>query len=240
MKDDIKISFSLFLNLVVVTFMCAVLIMSISPLNRILFKVGYTAYVKDGNNQTVEKYTHYSDDGEDKIAEKYESDEYRKKGYTVLKDNIPSKAGKIFDFSVLTVLSLIILIAFVYNKLYTVGNKDFNSVKCGRKDEDKLRGLKIGIMAMIPDFIVFLIMLLLRFIKPSTTVGYYKIFNAVYFKILNLCMGSKTLGDVSFFGFAVMFLILFIVPLIAHISYTLGYKDIKIYDKITYKKGEIK
>ena len=240
MKNDIKISFSLFLNLLVVTFMCAVLIISISPLNRTLFKIGYTAYVRDENNKTVEKYTHYFADGDDKIAEKYEAKEYKDKGYVILKTDVPSRAGKIVDFSVLTLLSLVLLVAFVYHKLYTVGNKDFNAVKCGHKDEDKFRGLKIGIMAMLPDIILFLVMVVLRFVKPSTTVGYYKAVNAIFFKILNLCMGSKTLGDVSFSGFAVMFLILLVVPAVAHFSYTLGYKDIKIYDKITYKKGEIK
>ena len=53
-------------------------------------------------------------------------------------------------------------------------------------------------------------------------------------------MGQHSLANVPIWGFIVMLAVICFVPIVAHISYTLGYKDIKISDKLTYKKGEIK
>lgn len=235
MKNESKLSFSIFLNVVVVSIMCVILIASVSLLNGALFKTGYTAYVTNEKGQTVEKYVHYISEGEDTKIEKF-----RKDGYAVSTVNIVSKTGKVVEFVFLTFVSFLILIMFIYNKIYIVGNRDFNLVKCGHITEKKYKGLIVGLIGNSVAEIMFLITVVLRFVKPSVSVGYYKLVNIIYFNILNSVMGKKTLADIPFWGFLVMFLLVLVVPLISHISYTLGYKDIKISDKLTYKKGEIK
>ncbi|MBO4468572.1 MAG: hypothetical protein J5766_04665 [Clostridia bacterium] len=235
MSRNIKLSFSLFLNIVVVSIMCAILLASLSLLNGELFKSGYVAYVTNEKGKTVEKYTHYLKDGDDK-----KSAEFEKEGLRVTKVSVTSKTGKVVDYIVYTALSLFILTVFVYDKTYTVGNKDQNAVRCGHYAEDKLRGLKVGILAVSPDIIFFIVYVVLRFVRPSTSVGYFKIFNVIYLKILNSAMGQHSLANVPIWGFIVMLAVICFVPIVAHISYTLGYKDIKISDKLTYKKGEIK
>lgn len=234
MKENIKISLSLFFDIIVVSVMCLILSVSLSFLSMAVFKGGYEAYVSDEKGNSIETYK-YNGEGEDTLLAEYES-----KGYKVQKVNVTSKTGEVVDFIVYTVFALIILMTFVYYKLYPVGNKDFNAVKCGHKPEDKLRGLKIGSIASSLHILFYISMVVLKFAKPDFSVGYYKIVNIIYFKILNVAMGSTTLADVPPWGFIVMLLPLCVVPLIAHISYTLGYKDIKISDKLKYKKGEIK
>lgn len=235
MKEDIKHSIFLFLNVVVVSVMSLILFVSLTFLNSVIFKGGYKAFVMNDKGKVVEQYTYNYDDGEDTKAAEFED-----KGYSIQKSNFMSKTGETVDFIFFTAFSLIILFAFIYTKIYTIGNKDFNAVKCGHKPEDKLRGLRIGFMADAPYILFYVVTLVSRFVKPSTSVGFYKIVNVNYFKIVNVAMGNKTLANVSVIGYIVLFLLLFIVPLISHISYTLGYKDISISDKLKYKKGEIK
>ena len=183
----------------------------------------------------METYVHYIDDGEDIKIE-----QFKKEGFTVSTVNIISKTGKIVEYVFLTFVSFLMLIMFIYNKIYIVGNKDFNLVKCGHIPEKKYKGLIVGTIGNSICILIFLVTVVLRFVKPDTPVGFYKILNMPYFNLLNSAMGKGSLKDVSFAGFLVMFLLVLVVPVITHISYTLGYKDIKITDKLTYKKGEIK
>lgn len=238
MKEIVKHSIALFFRIIIVVIMSAVLIFSITGFSIVAFtdNIGYNAVVTDENGETVEQYEYRIGNGEDEKLSLYEE-----KGYVVTKNGIRSemtKTGKVVDFTLSTVLSLMLLIIFCNNRLFTLGNKELNLVRCGHLVEDKFKGLKIGLLATVPFDILYFATVILSFTRPNTTVGLYKLPNFHYFKILNLIMGdAKTLGEVSFVSYVLVFLTLFIVPLICFVSYYLGYKDISIMEKITYKKG---
>ncbi len=237
MKDNIKHSGLVFLSLIIVWVMSAILSITFSMIASVAFSGGYNAVVVDKNGKKVDSYTYKLEQKEDtkKI-------EFEKQGYIVNKAAIVTKKGEVFEFVCNTFCTVSILIVFVYNRLYKVGNKDFNLVKFNHKSQDKLRGLKIGAIASIPNFLLYVAIVVLKFVRPSTSIGLYIFPNFQYYNILNAIMQSKTrtLANVTALDFVYIFLTLLIVPIVCYASYTLGYKDVNLSDKLTYKKGEIK
>ena len=238
MKDIIKNGVSIFFKLIVIVIMSGIFMMSITVLSTAAFteNIGYDAVVTDDSGKIIDQYEYRTEQGKDKKIDSYEE-----KGYKVTKNGVRSdmtKTGVVVDYSVSILFSIIMIIAFCYNHLFIYGNKDFNLVKCGHVKEDKLKGLKIGLVASVPNFLFYIFCVVLSVVKPKTSIALYKLPNFQYFKLLNLIMGkAQTLGEVSVISYVLTFLTLLIVPAICFGSYYLGYKDINIAEKLTYKKG---
>ena len=106
------------------------------------------------------------------------------------------------------------------------------------EEEDKYKGLKIGFVSMIPYFVLFAVCLIFAFgANKDMTVSILTLPMFYVFQILRAIIGNVTvLGDLSVWQFLLIFATLFIVPICAEVSYLLGYKDILIFEKLTYKK----
>lgn len=59
-----------------------------------------------------------------------------------------------------SILMLLLLAAFPYSIVWSKGDRDKNSVNFGHMQEDKLRGLKVGLMAAIPSAIGYIVLVL--------------------------------------------------------------------------------
>lgn len=136
---------------------------------------------------------------------------------------------------VLQIFTGIFIITVISNKLYMIGFKDSNMVRIGRINEDLFKGLKIGLIAQIPPFI-FLIVSVIVNLKFAL----FRFLNAEYYLLLTAAAGKSVNMRMSPFRIAIMVLVLFIVPLIAHISYVLGYKGVDVVGKFVYKKTKEK
>lgn len=238
MKEILKSGTFLFLRLIAVAVMCLIVTVSIGMLAIAAFteNIGYTAYVTDKDNNEIAKYSYKFADGEDKLY-----DEYISKGYNVNKVNERSKLegkGNILSNVLSQSISLIMLFAFIHNGLFKIGNSDCNLVRFKHKEEDKYKGLKIGFVSMIPYFVLFAVCLIFAFgVNKNMTVSILTLPMFYVFQILRAIIGNVTvLGDLSSWQFLLIFATLFIVPICAEVSYLLGYKDILIFEKLTYKK----
>lgn len=237
MKEIVKNGTFLFLRVLIVTIMSLIVTVSIGVLMTAAFteNVGYTAYVYDENGKQIDEYSYKMSDGADK---KYE--EYDAKGYEIKKVNERSElkgTGEVLNIVLSQGISFIILWVFTYNKLFSLGNSDQNLVRYKHKTEDKLKGLKIGLVSVIPSLVLFIVIVICALgANKSMTVSLYTLPNFYLFGILRIINGGAVkAGDIAVWRYILIFLTLGIVPLISHLSYTLGYKDIFLMEKLMYK-----
>lgn len=142
-----------------------------------------------------------------------------------------------FDI-IIQILMATLFIVFPYSHLWDQGDRDHNSVQFGHMAEDKWRGLKIGLLASIPAFAAFLLLIVFKAAQlvPQYVV-YYRWINVCFWSIFNFFIPTSVLelSAVSWAAVPAMLIILAVLPLMTHIGYTLGYRQISIRDKIVYK-----
>lgn len=235
--DNLKIGIRLFTRLIIVGVLSFFVCFSIQFLCLTAFtqEVGYNVYGYAAD-QTADDmqllYTHYFEDGDD--SEQIQ--QYEDAGYTLSIKRFRSELqgkGKVI-FSVATqCITLIILIGFIGNEIYKIGSKDSNKVKFGHRDKDNMRGFKIGAIANIGYFIVFLCLFVLKDFPLSR----YALINAQFFSIIKLITGNAALaGELRIAQYIGFFGLLLVVPVITEIAYLLGYKGINLYERAVYKK----
>lgn len=135
--------------------------------------------------------------------------------------------------AILQIMTLMLLTGLVYPTLWDMGYKDRNMVLTGHAQADVLKGLKIGLVAVIPSVLSIPIFALIKAF-PSAL---YKLINSSYYYFFDiLTRGTDKFCDISIWKFFVMAIIFLLVPAISCLGYYLGYKDFSIAEKITYKK----
>ncbi len=230
----------LFFRIIIVSIMSIIVTVSISVLATAAFTktTGYKAFVYDDNNKLIDEYTYNYSDGDDKQIEEFESEGYKvNKSY--FRTELKGK-GYIINQTASQAISVIFLFVFIYNMLFKLGNSDLNLVRTGHKTEDKLKGFKIGIIAVIPAFVLFLIILICGLgVKPDMPIALFTLPNFYVYQILRCISGNvANAGDLNILQYILMFISVFIIPLISHLSYTLGYRDIFVIEKIIYKNNK--
>ena len=237
MKEIFKNSISLFGRIVTINIMCFFLVISLSVLITAAFSenIGYVAMgTSSENEQSVELYRHYYEDGEDTKRAEYEEN-----GYTVSESKIRSevsKTGNTLFLCVTAVFCTILLISFIYPKFWQMGTKDSNLVHFKHKKEDKLKGLKCGLIAIVPSLILLTVF---KFLLPEMQTALYKFLNCGTYNFVELIIGKNaTFGDINILQFLGLALLNAIVPLTAYTAYLLGYKNISLGEKFIYKKNK--
>ena len=238
MKEIITDGAKLFLRALIIKLMCFFVVISLISFAMSVFseEIGYVAYGSKGNSsQSEELYTYYNAEGEDtKLSE------YEEKGYTVTTQTL-RKIGdteNIFILIVAQAFALGILISFVYPSLWDKGYSDINLVIVKQKKEDKLKGLKIGLVAGAPFIVSYLFMLITaNNISAKIPVSIMKFLNADFYPVIDLIIGSRSgFSELGIMRAVLLLLPLLALPVIACIGYYLGYKGFSFGEKITYKK----
>ncbi len=237
--DLLQKSFKLYGHMIVASFMCFILVMSFNMMGTAFLtkEVGYTVHGSlKQDEEAVKLYEYYYEDGED---QKYE--EYEKQGYTLIKNAIRTQTSKkdgiIWD--VVTQIFLIFMAGvFVYNNLWNIGRKDKNAVDHHLQNEDKFKGLKIGLITMIPSVVLLTVFAIGKatFAK-NVTIALFAFLNTHLYKAILLITGGGGLfSELAVWQIIVFYALFLIVPIIAEIAYILGYKDIIVSERLTYKK----
>ncbi len=238
MKECWKIGFKLFGKLILVNLMCFFLVLSLSVISMGLFthNIGYTAYgTTSESDQQVELYTHYYDDGDDEKLTDYEA-----QGYTVTQRSIrsPLSNGANAVFLIITqVFTFMILVAFIYPNIWELGTKDSNLVKFKHMAEDKAKGFKIGLVTVLPNYIVLIILAVLKRGIAAFPMVLYKFCHSSFYSFIELIIGgNSTLGDLAIWRLCLLFLLPLIVVVLCGAAYSLGYHNFSIGEKFVYKK----
>lgn len=138
------------------------------------------------------------------------------------------------------VLDLVILTVIIFSTAFDFGEKDRNRVLTGAAEKVLSRGFKAGFMAAILDFLTVILLVLAKAeVLPRVYIAVYGILNAPFYPfILTLMPQTLTGAEQSVLSVVACGLTVFVMPLIAGISYKLGYYDYSITDRILYRTPE--
>ncbi len=231
MKEIFKDGFLMSGKAVLINLLCFFVVISFVVLGSALFSesVGYNAIgTKDEKSEAL--YTHYFEDGEDTRLAEYEA-----KGYEIEKQDLKlMPEGKNNGvIAVAQLFALAIFISFTYPKLWDKGYKDRNMVITGNQQADPLKGLKIGLVAIIIPEAIILAASLIKTISAQLLKFVFPVF---YTAIDFITRDSGKLADLQLWKLVLIMMIFLIVPLVTYVSYILGYKDFSIGEKLIYKK----
>lgn len=144
------------------------------------------------------------------------------------------------------VLMLLLLAAFPYGILWNQGDRDRNSVQFGHMREDKLRGLKVGLLAAIPSFVVYVLLLFSRLgLFWDKFILVFQIFHASFAPTVNAILqaqGHEVLAaaDVGWGWILLLAFTVVVLPLICWVSYRMGYRQYSISEHLIYKNTKKK
>lgn len=234
----LKHSASLFLKFSIGVLMCLFVFMSFEFAITAAFSdtVGYNIYHFNKEIGKEEQICQHDADNKNDVdckCSEYSDEELSSVRITELsqsKKNISAVLSQIF--------SIVLVGGVIYGTVWDIGNKDISAVKYGNKTEDKMRGVIIGLFAAIPSVIIYILLVLskLEIMKPEF-LNTYRLFNAHFHGVLTyIYSGAKSATDLSVFKILCCGLLQLYLPLISGVAYFLGYKDIKISEKIVYKK----
>lgn len=243
MKEYIKMGLSIFGKMILINIMCLFLVISMTVLTDAMFTqaIGYTVFVTDNEtNELVEQYEHFYADGEDTRTKEIDEEKYN-----VQKSVIKSKLSKTADmvFYVVTqAICLTLVFIFIYPKLWERGSKDSNLVSFGHLKEDKLKGLKAGVISVIPPVLFTAALLVLKpYMLKEFPVAVIKFVYSWSYSFNALVCGDATkLGDLSFGALVGLLLFNLFIVAVAGVSYYLGYKHIAVAERLVYEKEDIK
>ena len=238
MKQTLSVAAKCFFSIILVNLMCFFIYVSFVTIGLGITDtdvVAYQVYTVDEDGNVQASHTHYTKDGEDLKAKEYEA-----QGIEVQKEAIKQLkpvTSKVID-GLTFFCSVVILYAFVYTHTWTRGDKDNNLATFDHIKRDKLKGLKIGLLAIIPSAVLYLALIvekLFPYFKGMPAL--FKIANYYMFPIVNLFVGSaETVSQISWGGIAGLSLTLVIVPAVATLGYYCGNSEISLKEKLIYVK----
>lgn len=148
----------------------------------------------------------------------------------------PPVAASVAGNVIASICMLLITAAFPYSIVWSKGDRDKNSVNFGHMQEDKLRGLKVGLMAGIPGALAYIVLILSKLgVFFPGYILVYRFINTPFLPIINaLTEGVSTTQEITWPAILVMLIVVAFVPLVCHFGYVLGYKQISLSEKFIY------
>ena len=146
-----------------------------------------------------------------------------------------------FFYHLLSIICMVpLLLCMPYADLWAMGDKDNNSVTFGRLNEDKFRGLKIGLLSAIPVFICYILLVLSKLgLFMDGFLGVYQWLNIPYIMVIQWITGSAKLSsEMAGWCLIPIGLLTLLVPAVCALGYYLGYSEISISEKLLYKSGK--
>ncbi len=139
------------------------------------------------------------------------------------------------------IISMIIFIAMIYSAMWHDGDRDRNLVDFHHIEKDMLKGLKVGLIAMIPAMLTSILLVLSAagVVKPIPDLGLnvaeliYRIINFYAIHIINAIIPPESAP--TWGGIVLVSLIPLIIPLANGIAYVLGYNRIALISRLVYK-----
>lgn len=234
--DTVKIGFNLTIRYFASLIMSFVIFLSFTAIFTLPLTdaIGYDAYVSDKTTgQSTKVYTHYFSDGEDTKKAEFES-----QGYTVFTAELRSElsgGGTALIFTAAQILSLVLFVALVPNRLYRLGAEDAAS----GLERSATRWLISGLFPAGIGLLSFLLLVLNKLQwMGDRGLSLYRYANYHLYGFQRLVLGSG--NDCSEISWAGILLALFPAVLTiasCGILYELGYRG---FQPLTVLKNKIK
>ncbi len=142
------------------------------------------------------------------------------------------------------VLGIFLFCSISYVNVWEEGHRDRNRVAVGTFQKDMLKGLKAGLLATVPLFALYLVLVLSRLgVIPTQYLGMdtfeiYKIFSMPTVTLLNAIHRPSVVMELSAVKMILILLTTLTLPISSAVSYVLGYNDFSFIELITFNKKE--
>lgn len=149
--------------------------------------------------------------------------------------------------------TMILTFAILYGYMWSQGDRDANFIQFGRDTYDKWKGLKVGLLALLPNLLWDLLLLLSMVrVLPIDFLPFYRMLNAPLWPLINMIhaygaipydavAATETMeaieatAGLSWGGFVGMCLLPLIYTAFCVLGYYLGHKRISIRSKMIYE-----
>lgn len=197
-------------------------------------EIGYTILYSTDEQSYTEVYKHYYKDGDDNNYSRYENDSHYYK--TPIRSQL-TKGQTAAAMWTAQCLTLIIMAASIYGVIWRAGDSDANKAELGGKSVDRLRGIKIALLANIPFAAFYITFVLLKiFGIEKKFVLFYKIATYFMFAFNETIMPIGNASQVTAGKTACLAVVLLPLIIICVVGYYFGRKHIILKNKIIYKK----
>ncbi|MDR1892593.1 MAG: hypothetical protein LBQ48_06260 [Oscillospiraceae bacterium] len=136
-------------------------------------------------------------------------------------------------------LNVILYFSLVYSFVWSVGDRDNNLVRYQHEKLDLLKGLKAGVIASVPAFLLSALLVLAKLGAVSELfLALYRILNAPYLPFFLIAMpSSHTMAELSFGGVVLSALTPLLLPVVSMGGYYLGFCRFSVGEAVMYKKS---
>lgn len=197
-------------------------------------QVGYEVYIESQQGGYDYAYSHYFADGEDQKLASYDADKVYKQSIRLLSDgaNLTVKI-------VVQILTAIMFVYLIYGYVWNKASEDNARVEIEGLQGSAHHGFWLGLLGAVPFFVIYLLVILEKFIGTSFALSAYKITNFSMFYLTELACNNVTkAAELPLWCFVPMLAIIFALPLVSWFGYYMGYKGINIRKSMVYgKKG---
>lgn len=239
-SSNIKLGAQVFLRTLLASVLCVFLYLSMSLLGMGLLgsNVGYRIVetTESGERTVVKEY--YYEPGEEEVT----SPELPK-GQT-LEHIRDVSAGVQRGIDIVTQLFMLLVVcAFPYTMLRSLGDKDLVGVRYRGRRETLLRGLVVGAIGNIPACFLYVLLLISKWgLLSETYLPLYRLLNLPYIPYINMIVPAavKSAVEMTVWQLLGILPILLVIPAVCCVAYILGYKQISLQEHATYvgiKKG---
>lgn len=209
-------------------------------------ELGYTIMKSEDGENFEDIYTHYhSADCQDengcddpRYNEYAEKTEYYKSPIRSAVSPAVSIATKWGS----QIIALVILYGLIYALMWKAGDSNADIAELGNGKIDKVKGLKVGLIADLPYAVLYLGLVItqgLGILKSYP--GIYKILTYFMFGFNDTFMPVTEKGmEITWPGLAVLWVVLIPIPLFTTVSYLIGQRHIVVKDRIIYQRLEEK
>ena len=150
---------------------------------------------------------------------------------------------------VISIFSILFYCALLYNVSWEYGAKDKIRIDANKATFDKWKGLKMALIASVPNAVFSAFALLFGFIYMLSSLDFAAVISGVsnffmritmsmYNGIIQTVFGAfDGVSDSAFLGAAAVFLFVSVIGVaVVHIGYTFGSREYKIFGFISNKK----
>ena len=233
-KRTLGVSGKVLLRLVLATVLCAILYFSMLTIATGMFseEIGYQLHeeTENGDIVLVEKHTYQP--GEKHLTKLDVEDNQ------VLTPHLEVPAKTLNVFQILSqIMMLVVLAIFPYHVLWQFGNRDDTNVKYKGQRMDLWRGFRVGAFAMVPYFVLWLLLLMAKFgVFPQGYSQVYRLVNISFMPFINALTYNGDLVKTAVWRIVALLPMLLYVPVVCGIAYRLGHNQFSIREHLVFAK----
>ena len=230
-KKTLAVSGKVLLRLILASVLCAILYFSMLTIATGLFSdvVGYQVY----DTTTDQSQNFYFSDGA--LAE----DKPTSTETVVVTDLRKVSDETLSTFNVISqIMMLIVLAIFPDHILWEFGNRDDTKVRYKGQKPDALRGVKVGALACVPYFLLWVCLLLVKFgVLPNTLVLAYRLVHVPFMPFVNAITSNGLIAETPAAKLLLLLLPLCFIVAVCGIAYRLGYKQFSVRERLVFAKS---